>query len=82
MQEACDKLAELRERLTRVGISDQSRVFNTEWLYAIELGYMLEVAETMAHSAINSSVDRENSSLRSISVRGFGVSLMALPQCC
>jgi fumarate reductase flavoprotein subunit len=53
MQATCDKLAELRDRY-RAGIrlDDRNRAFNTEWLSAIELGFMLEVAEAMAHSAL------------------------------
>lgn len=52
MQEAIDKLAELTQRYKNLGIDDTSMTFNTEWLYAIEFGYMLDVAKTMAHSAI------------------------------
>ncbi len=52
MHETCEKLAELRERYrTGVRLDDRGRVFNSEWLSAIELGWMLEVAEAMAHSA-------------------------------
>ncbi len=52
MQAACGKLAELRDRYRRgVKLDDRGREFNTEWLTTIELGYMLQVAEAMAHSA-------------------------------
>ncbi|HYL25977.1 MAG TPA: fumarate reductase (quinol) flavoprotein subunit [Burkholderiales bacterium] len=52
MKAACAKLAELRERYGRgVKLDDHGRAFNTEWLTAIELGFMLEVAQAMAHSA-------------------------------
>ncbi|KQN47233.1 fumarate reductase [Serratia sp. Leaf51] len=53
MQKTIDKLAELKERFKRVKIHDTSSVFNTDLLYSIELGHGLEVAECMAHSAIN-----------------------------
>jgi len=53
MQATCDKLAELKERYQNVAVDDKTRVFNTELLYAVELGYMLEVAEAMAHSGVN-----------------------------
>jgi fumarate reductase flavoprotein subunit len=53
MQQTCDKLAELRQRYKRVTLDDHSQGWNTEWLLAIELGYLLDVAETMAHSALN-----------------------------
>jgi fumarate reductase flavoprotein subunit len=50
---ACDRLAGLRERYRRgVRLDDRSRAFNTEWLTAIELGFMLEVAQAMAHGAL------------------------------
>ncbi len=52
MQATCDKLAELRQRLRRLQLDDRSRAWNTEWLLAIELGYQLEVAQAMAHSAL------------------------------
>jgi fumarate reductase flavoprotein subunit len=53
MQSTCDKLAELKERSARVQIDDTSKAWNTDWLLAIELGYLLDVAEAMAHSALN-----------------------------
>nr|WP_294520883.1 fumarate reductase (quinol) flavoprotein subunit [uncultured Rhodopila sp.] len=59
MKTAIDKIAELRARY-RAGIAldDHSRSFNTEWLTTIELGFMLEVAEAMAHSAYNRKESR------------------------
>jgi len=54
MQVACNKLGELRERYrTGIRLDDTTRAFNTEWLSAIELGFTLEVAEAVAHSALN-----------------------------
>jgi fumarate reductase flavoprotein subunit len=52
MQATCDKLAQLKERYRRVKVDDGSKVWNTEWLLAIELGYLLDVAQAMAHSAL------------------------------
>lgn len=46
-----DKLSELQERYRNVGLHDGTNVFNTEWLYAIELGFLLDVGEAMVHSA-------------------------------
>ena len=52
LRAACDKLAALRGRYRAgVRLDDRSRAFNTEWLTAIELGFMLEVAEALAHGA-------------------------------
>jgi len=52
MRTTCEKLAELRQRLQRLQLDDHSQAWNTEWLAAIELGYLLEVAQAMAHSAL------------------------------
>jgi fumarate reductase flavoprotein subunit len=52
MQATCDKLAELKQRYRRVQVDDHSKAWNTEWLLAIELGYLLDVAQAMAHSAL------------------------------
>ena len=52
LRATCDQLAELRGRYRRgIRLDDRGRAFNTEWLTAIELGFMLEVAEAMAHGA-------------------------------
>ncbi|KAA8995366.1 fumarate reductase (quinol) flavoprotein subunit [Affinibrenneria salicis] len=58
MQKTTDKLAELKERFKRVKIADHSSVFNTDLLYTIELGHSLDVADCMAHSAINRKESR------------------------
>ena len=58
MQATCDKLAELRERYRRVRIDDHSLAFNTDWLTTLELGYSLEVAQAMAHSALQRKESR------------------------
>jgi fumarate reductase flavoprotein subunit len=52
MQSTCDKLAELKQRYRRVQVDDHSKAWNTDWLLAIELGYLLDVAQAMAHSAL------------------------------
>ncbi|NRF71071.1 fumarate reductase (quinol) flavoprotein subunit [Aquincola sp. S2] len=52
MQATCDTLADLKQRYRRVHVDDRSRAWNTEWLLAIELGFQLDVAQSMAHSAL------------------------------
>jgi fumarate reductase flavoprotein subunit len=52
MQATCDKLAELKQRYRNVRLDDQSKAWNTDWLLAIELGFLLDVAQAMAHSAL------------------------------
>ncbi len=59
MQKTIDVLNGLKERYRNIKIKDTAgRVFNTEFLNAIELGYTLQVAECMAHSAINRKESR------------------------
>lgn len=58
MQATCDKLRELRERYENLKFDDHSKVYNTEWLLGIELGYLLEVAEAIVHSALNRKESR------------------------
>jgi fumarate reductase flavoprotein subunit len=48
---AAGKIAELRERYKNIALDDHSRTFNTELTTAIELGFMLDVAEGMVKSA-------------------------------
>ncbi|HEX6363203.1 MAG TPA: fumarate reductase (quinol) flavoprotein subunit, partial [Albitalea sp.] len=52
MQSTCDKLAELKERYRNLQLDDRSKAWNTDWLLAIELGFLLDVAQAMAHSAL------------------------------
>ena len=52
LQATCDKLAELKQRYRHVQLDDGSKAWNTEWLLAIELGYQLDVAQAMAHAAL------------------------------
>ena len=52
MQAAVDKVHELQERYRRVSLQDKGRQFNTELLEAIELGYLLDLAEVTAESAL------------------------------
>ncbi|MFQ5928502.1 MAG: fumarate reductase (quinol) flavoprotein subunit [Acidobacteriota bacterium] len=52
LKETCDTLAELRERFSNVLIEDRSLTFNTELTSALELDFMLDLAQTIAHSAL------------------------------
>jgi fumarate reductase flavoprotein subunit len=58
MQATCDKLAELKSRAQQVQLDDHSKAWNTEWLLAIELGFQLDVAQAMAHSALQRKESR------------------------
>ena len=58
MQDTCDKIDELKLRYRNVEVGDKSSVWNTEWLLAIELGYLLDVAEAIVYSALNRKESR------------------------
>ncbi len=53
LTDACAKLATLRQRFADVGVADKDRVFNTELTQALELDFMLDVAQAIAWSALN-----------------------------
>ena len=50
-QKAIEQIAQLKQRYHNVKVTDHSTNFNTDWLTTIELGFLLDVAEAMAHSA-------------------------------
>ena len=58
MQATCDKIDELKARYLNLHVDDHSKVWNTEWLLAIELGYLLDVAQAMVYSAIHRKESR------------------------
>ena len=58
MQKACDALRELRERFKDVTVEDKGDIFNTEVTAALELDCMLDIAEAVAHSAVNRKESR------------------------
>ena len=58
MRATCETIAGLKDRYKRLKVTDTSRAFNTELQYALELGSMLDVAEALAHSAVNRKESR------------------------
>lgn len=56
--ESANKIGELRERAGNLAIDDHTRTFNTQLTAALELGYMLDVAEAIVHSALNREESR------------------------
>jgi fumarate reductase flavoprotein subunit len=51
LAEGRDKLRDLQERFRKIALQDHSRTFNTELVSALELSFMLDVAEAIIHSA-------------------------------
>ena len=52
IQEALTKIRELQERRRQLRLQDKGKLFNTELLEALELGYLLDLAEVTAESAL------------------------------
>lgn len=50
-EKAIAEIKKLKERYKNVKVTDHSSTFNTDWLTTIELGYLLDVAESMIYSA-------------------------------
>ena len=53
MEESVRDLADLKERYATVPVDNKGRVFNTDLIFALELGFMLDCAETVAVSALD-----------------------------
>ena len=58
LSKGVDQLAELQQRLERVQLHDETQVFNTELVAALELGNMLDIAETILQSALQREESR------------------------
>ena len=52
MNQALDKVRELKERLKHAPLTDKSKIFNTELINAWELGNLLDLAEVTTVSAL------------------------------
>ena len=52
MEETMHDLRAFKERYTTVPIDNKGQVFNTDLVFALELGFMLDCAETIAVSAL------------------------------
>ena len=58
LTEAAGKLRELQERYRNITLDDHSRTFNTELASALELGFMLDVAESIVECALKRTESR------------------------
>jgi fumarate reductase flavoprotein subunit len=52
LQETCETIRELRKRYREIELHDKSNVFNTDLIQALELGNLLELAQTVAEGAL------------------------------
>jgi succinate dehydrogenase / fumarate reductase flavoprotein subunit len=51
LNEALEKIKELRKRYEHIQVQDRGKRFNTDLLEAIELGFLLDLAEVLAYTA-------------------------------
>ena len=58
MREGIKKIKELKDRYSKVSIEDKSKAFNTDLTFAIEVGYMLDLAEVVAIGALKRKESR------------------------
>ncbi|HZN73183.1 MAG TPA: fumarate reductase (quinol) flavoprotein subunit [Micromonosporaceae bacterium] len=58
LAKAVDTLRELRERIAAATIDDSSRTFNTELTSALELTGMVDIAQSIVHSALRREESR------------------------
>ncbi|WP_307807116.1 succinate dehydrogenase flavoprotein subunit [Naasia sp. SYSU D00057] len=56
--EMMEKIVELRERYKHIAVQDKGKRFNTDLLEAIELGFLLDLAEVVVYSARNRKESR------------------------
>ncbi len=52
MEQATAKIAELKDRYQNITVQDRGSTYNTDLLEALELGCMLDIAETIIHGAM------------------------------
>ncbi len=52
IQQTCHVLSDLRERSKNLRLEESGGIFNTEVISALELDFMLDVAQAVAHSAL------------------------------
>jgi fumarate reductase flavoprotein subunit len=62
LSQAGNKLHELQERYVNIGLDDHSQTFNTELTSALELGFMLDVAQSIVECALHRTESRGGSS--------------------
>ncbi|NHT18930.1 succinate dehydrogenase flavoprotein subunit [Cellulomonas sp. IC4_254] len=53
LRQAFQDIQVLQERYSRVSVQDKGRMFNTDLIEAIELGFLLDIAETVVVGALN-----------------------------
>ena len=58
MQQALKDIANVKERFNNVYVTDKTKTFNTNLMFTLEMGFMIECAESIALSAIERTESR------------------------
>ncbi|MBC5805889.1 MAG: succinate dehydrogenase/fumarate reductase flavoprotein subunit [Candidatus Eremiobacter antarcticus] len=58
LQAALQTIQQLKQRYQHVAVGDKSRVYNQALTFVLELGYMLDIAETIVYSALTRTESR------------------------
>jgi succinate dehydrogenase / fumarate reductase flavoprotein subunit len=58
LTEVTEVIRDLRERYKNIAVQDKGKRFNTDLLEAIELGFLLDLAEVVVYSALNRKESR------------------------
>jgi succinate dehydrogenase / fumarate reductase flavoprotein subunit len=58
MKEGLETIRQLKERYGKVPVEDKGRIFNTDLIFTLELGLMLDCAETIVVSALERKESR------------------------
>ena len=58
MEQARNRLRDLRERFANVHVADKGKTFNTNLVFTLELGFMLDCAEAVVFSALERQESR------------------------
>ncbi len=52
LKQACKLIGDLKQRMKNAVVEDKDRVYNTDLVSALELDFMLDIAETIAYAAL------------------------------
>lgn len=58
LEQALEDVKSLQKRFRHVSVQDKSKMFNTDLLEAVELGFLLDIAETVVVGALNRDESR------------------------
>lgn len=58
LERAASKIQELKKRYEKVSVQDKGKIFNTDLLFFLELGFMFDCAETIIQSALERKESR------------------------